>query len=183
MAQANKITLEIYQLIVQSITSSNHLDDMADKLTQLLVGALGIKGAAIYILDPIQEELELLASTGLSFDYINKGPILVDRSIKIGSNREPVIIQDTASSDLLQYPEKAQQEGVRAIVSYPITVRNNIIGSLRLYHSETWPISEDDIRFVAVLAQTAGLALLCFRLANAVHHVKDTMDDIHAVWL
>lgn len=183
MAEANKISLEIYQLIVQSITASHHLDDMADKLTQLLVGALGIKGAAIYILDPVREELELLASTGLSIDYTNKGPILVDKSIKIGSNRKPVIIQDTTSSDLLQYPEKAQQEGVKAIVSYPIIVRDNIIGSLRLYHSETWPISEDDIRFVEVLAQTTGLALLCFRLAIAVHNVKDTVDDIHDIWL
>lgn len=183
MAEANKISLEIYQLIVQSITSSNHLDDMADKLTQLLVGALGIKGAAIYILDPVREELELLSSTGLSVDYTNKGPILVDKSIKIGSNREPVIVEDTASSDRLQYPEKAQLEGVRAIVSYPIILRDNIIGSLRLYHSETWRISEDDIRFVEVLARTTGLALLCFRLAVAVHNVKDTVDDIHAIWL
>lgn len=183
MAEANKISLEIYQLIVQSITSSNQLDDMADKLTQLLVGALGIKGAAIYILDPVREELELLSSTGLSIEYTNKGPILVDKSIKIGSNREPVIVEDTASSDMLQYPEKALQEGVRAIVSYPIIVRDNIIGSLRLYHSETWRISEDDIRFVEVLAQTTGLALLCFRLALAVHNVKDTVDDIHAIWL
>lgn len=183
MDQVNKISLEIYQLIVQTITSSNHLDDMADKLTQFLVGALGIKGASIFILDPVREELELLASTGLSIEYINKGPVLVDKSIKIGANREPVIIQDTTSSDLLQYPEKAQQEGIRAIVSYPIIVRDNIIGSLRLYHSEPWDISKDDIGFVEVLAQTTGLALLCFRLANAVTNVKETVDDIHSIWL
>jgi GAF domain-containing protein len=183
MTQANKISLEIYQLIVQTITSSNHLDEMADKLTQFLVGALGIKGAAMFILDPVREELELLASTGLSIDYVNKGPILVDKSIKIGSNREPVIIRDTASSDRLQYPEKARQEGVKAIVSYPIVVRNNLIGSLRLYHSEPWHISDDDIRFVEVLARTTGLALLCFRLTNVVTNVKETVEDVHSIWL
>jgi GAF domain-containing protein len=183
MAQENKITLEIYQILVQTITSANHLDEMADRLTQLLAGSLGIKGASIFILNPEQEALELVSSAGLSLDYISKGPILVDRSISFGSNREPVIIADTATSDRLQYPEKAQQEGVRAIVSYPIVVREKLIGSLRLYHSERWQISDDDVRFVEALSQTVGLALLCYRLASAVGNIKETVGDIHPIWL
>jgi GAF domain-containing protein len=183
MAKANKINLEIYQLFVQTISTSNLLDEMADKLTQLLVGSLGIKGASLFILNPELEELELLASSGLSIDYVQKGPVLVDRSIKVGSNREPVIIQDTETSDKLQYPEKAKQEGVRAIVAYPIIVRGKIIGSLRLYHSEKWQLTDEDIRFVEALSQTIGLALLCFRLASVVSDVKETVNDIHPVWL
>lgn len=183
MAQTNKISLEIYQLFVQTISVAHNIDEMADQLTRLLVGSLGIKGASLFILNPELEELELLSSTGLSLDYINKGPILVDKSIKIGSNREAVIIPDTATNDRLQYPEKAQQEGVRAIVSYPIVVRDKIIGSLRLYHSEQWQISADDIRFVEALSQTIGLALLCYRLASALGSVKETVSDIHPVWL
>ena len=134
-------------------------------------------------MNPDLEELELLASTGLSVDYINKGPILVDKSIKIGSNREPVIIHDTATSDRLQYPDKALQEGVRAIVSYPVVVRDKIIGSLRLYHKEEWQISPHDILYVEALSQTIGMALLCFRLANAVASVQETVNDIHPIWL
>lgn len=183
MAQDNKISLELYQLFVQTISGANHLEEMADQLTQLLVGSLGIKGASIFILNPELEALELVSSTGLSLDYINKGPILVDESIRFGSNREPVIIEDTATSDRLQYPEKAVQEGVRAIISYPIVVRTKIIGSLRLYHSEQWQVSADDIRFVEALSQTIGIALLCYRLASALGTVKDTVSDIHPIWL
>jgi GAF domain-containing protein len=183
MAQENKISLEILQLFVKTISSADHLDEMADRLTQLLAGSLGIKGASIFIINPELEALELVSSAGLSLDYINKGPILVDKSIRFGSNREPVIIEDTTTSDQLQYPEKALQEGVRAIVSYPIVVREKLIGSLRLYHSETWKISADDLRLVEVLSQAVGLALLCFRLASAVGSVKETVNDIHPIWL
>lgn len=183
MTKENKISLELFQLFVDTISSAHNLDEMADWLTQLLAGSMGIKGASIFILNPELEALELVSSAGLSLDYINKGPILVDRSIKIGSNREPVIIPDTAASDRLQYPEKAQQEGVRAIVSYPIVVREKLIGSLRLYHSEQWEISTDDVRFVEALSQTIGLALLCFRLASAVGNIKETVGDIHPIWL
>lgn len=183
MATASKINLEIYRLFIQTISASNQLDQMADQLTQLLVGSLGIKGASLFVLDPERDQLDLLSSTGLSIDYIEKGPILVDKSITFGPNREPVIIQDTAASDRLQYPEKAVQEGVRAIISYPILVRGKIIGSLRLYHAEKWEPTQEDIQFVETLSQTVGLALLCFRLANVVGEVKDTVNDIHPVWL
>lgn len=183
MADQNKINLEIYKVFVQTISEANHIEEMANRLTQVLVGVLGIKGAALFVLDPANEELELLASAGLSMNYVNKGPILVGKSIKIGPNREPVVIQDTQASDKIQYPENAKEEGIRAIVSYPITMRQKIVGSLRLYHSERWHISEDDLNFVEALAQTAGLALMYFRVANAVANIKETVEDIHPVWL
>jgi GAF domain-containing protein len=183
MADQNKINLELYRLFVKTISDANHIEEMSTRLTQILVGTLGIKGAALFILDPEREELELLSSAGLSMDYVNKGPILVDKSIRIGPNREPIVIMDTHSSDKIQYPEKAREEGIRAIVSYPITMRGILIGSLRLYHSEQWEITTEDLDFVEALAQTTGLALMYFRVANAIGSVKEVVGDIHAVWL
>ena len=134
-------------------------------------------------MDPDREELELLASAGLSINYVHKGPILVDRSIKIESNRRPVIISDTQTSDKLQYPEKAREEGVRAIISHPIVMRGKIVGSLRLYHSQQWELSEEELTFVEALSQNLGVALMYFRVANAILNVKETVNDIHSVWL
>ena len=91
MAVQSKIDLEIFQVVFEVITKSENADTMANQLTQVLVGALGIKGATIFVLNPELEELEILASSGLSINYVNKGPILVDKSIKLSSNREPVI--------------------------------------------------------------------------------------------
>lgn len=183
MAEQSKINLEIYKLFVQTITEANNIELMANKLTQILVATLGIKGATIFILDPELEELEFLASAGLSTNYINKGPILVDKSIKLGANRESVIISDTQKSDQLQYPEKAVAEGIRAIVSHPITMRGKIIGALRLYHSAQWEITETDMNYLEVLAQNIGVALMYFRVANAIRNVRETVDEIHPVWL
>lgn len=183
MTEQNSINLEIYKLLIQTISEASEIEIMAQTLTQILVGALGIKGAALYILDPVREELELLASAGLSVDYVNKGPILVDRSIKIPSNREPVIVSDTTATDKLQYPEKAAEEGVRAIISHPIVMRGKIVGSLRLYNSRQWEPSSDEMIFVEMLSQNLGVALMYFRVANAVASVKETINDIHPVWL
>jgi GAF domain-containing protein len=178
-----KINLDIFQLVFEVITSSQNAETMANQLTQVLVGALGIKGATIFVLNPEIEELEILASSGLSINYVNKGPVLVDKSIKLPSNREPVIISDVTTSDRLQYPEKAEEEEIRAIVSLPITLHGKIVGALRLYRSQVWDISERDVELLRVVAQNIGVALMYFRLANAVLSVKETVNEVHSVWL
>ena len=183
MAVQSKIDLDIFQLIIEVITKSDNVDTMANQLTQILVGALGIKGATIFILNTELEALEILASSGLSINYINKGPVLVDKSIKLAANREPVIISDVTTSDRLQYPENAKEEDIRAIVSLPITLRGKIVGALRLYHSEVWNISEQDVENLQVLAQNIGIALMYFRLANVVQSMKETVNEVHSVWL
>lgn len=183
MTEQHRINLEIYKLLVKTISEANDLDVMATQLSQLMVGALGIKGTALYILDPEREELELLASAGLSINYVNKGPVLVDKSIKIESNRRPVIVSDAQTNNKLQYPDKAKEEGVRAIISHPIVMRGKIIGSLRLYHSQPWEPSPEEMSFVEALSQNLGVALMYFRVANAMLNVKDTVNDIHSVWL
>lgn len=183
MAEQNKISRDTYRFFVQTITEAHDLEFMANHLTQALVGAMGIKGATLFIINPDLEELEILASAGLSVNYVNKGPLLVDKSIRLGANREPVIISDVEKSDRLQYPEKALEEGVRAIVSQPVEMRGKLIGALRLYHSEKWEITESDMQYMEVLAATVGLALMYFRVSNAVQNVKDTVDDIHPIWL
>lgn len=183
MTEQHRINLEIYKLLVQTISEANDLDVMATQLSQLIVGALGIKGSALYVLDPEREELELLASAGLSIDYVNKGPILVDKSIKIESNRRPVIVSDAHANKKLQYPDKAKEEGVRAIISHPIVMRKKLIGSLRLYHSQPWEPSPEEMSYVQALSQNIGVALMYFRVANAMLNVKETVNDIHSVWL
>lgn len=183
MDAQNKIDLDIFQLVFEVITKSENADTMANQLTQVLVGALGLKGATIFVLNPELEELEILASSGLSINYVNKGPVLVDKSIKLESNREPVIISDVTTSDRLQYPEKAKEEDIRAIVSLPIILHGKIVGALRLYRSRVWDISERDIEHLQVVAQNIGVALMYFRLANAVLSVKETVNEVHSVWL
>ena len=183
MGAKNIIDLNIFKLVSEVIIKSDNIHTMSNQITQILVGALGIMGATIFILNPELEELEILASSGLSINYINKGPVLVDKSIKLAQNREPIIISNITTSNRLQYPEKAKEEGIIAIVSLPITQRGKIVGALRLYHSTVWNISEIDIEYLQVLAQNIGIALMYFRLANAIQTVKETVNDIHSVWL
>lgn len=183
MVAEDRIDIDIYKVVNRAIAGSNNLEDMATQLTRLLVGALGIKGSTIFVLNPDTKELEALASFGLSINYMNKGPILVKKSLDHQLRGEPLVIQDVKQSDRLQYPEDAKKEGIRAIVSLPIRLHGKLIGVLRLYHFEQWEVSKRDLDSLMVFSENIGLALMYTRLLQALKSVKETVSEIHPVWL
>jgi len=183
MVVEDRINMDIYKVVTRAIAASDNLEDMATQLTQLLVGALGVKGSTIFVLNPGTEELEALASFGLSINYMNKGPILVKKSLDHQLRGEPIVIRDVTKSDRLQYPDDAQKEGISAIVSLPISLHDKLIGVLRLYHYEQWDVSERDLDSLMIFTENIGLALMYTRLLQALKSVKGTVDEVHPIWL
>jgi signal transduction protein with GAF and PtsI domain len=183
MSTREKIDIDIFKVVNRAIAQSDSLDIMATHLSQLLVGALEIKGCTIFALNLESEELEILASFGLSLNYLNKGPVLKDKSIHNTLKGQPVVISDTSSTSMLQYPDNAKEEGIQAIVSLPIKFYGRVIGSLRLYHHEVWEVSDRDLDSLLLLAENIGLAMTYTRLLNAMQAVKDTVNEVHRIWL
>lgn len=183
MNNASQIDIGVFKTIIRAVAHSDDPEVMAEHLAQLLVAATAIKGCTIFALNPQSGELEIMASFGLSAEYLNKGPVLSAKSIRSARLGEPIVVADVAETDLLQYPENAQAEGIRAIVSVPLRLYGKVIGALRLYHSEPWQVSEADLDSLLLLGEHVGLALTYVRLVNAVSAVRDAVAGIHDVWL
>ncbi len=179
----HKIDLDTYKMIVEIGFEAANANIMGSQLIHVLVTLMGVKGASIFVVNPKTEELEILATEGLSVAYVNKGPILVDKSIKLPSNQEPVIIKETKGSQRLQYPEKAEAEGIRSIVSFPVNLGQKLIGALRLYHSKPWDISQRELVYLNLLSRHIAMALKYYRLSSVVQCTKELFNEIHPVWL
>jgi GAF domain-containing protein len=50
------------------------------------------------------------------------------------------------------------------MLAVPIYSRGNVIGSMRVYSSERWEITLEDVNFVQALAQIAGILVDMCRL-------------------
>ncbi len=172
------IDIDLFKVVFRAMAQSDDLEIMTNHLTQLLVAALKIKGCTIFAVNPETEELEVLASFGLSMKYLNKGPLFTGKSIGATLKGEPVIIRDVNKTNRLQYPDDAKNEGIGAIISVPITFKNKVIGALRLYHREAWEISEKDIDSLLILTQNIGLAMIYTRILNALQAIRSTVDDM-----
>ena len=183
MSAEEKIDIDLFKIVFRAIAQSDNLEIMANHLTQLLVAALEIKGCTIFALNPELNELEDLASFGLSMAYLEKGPVLSDKSITDTFKGKPTVIADINDSDRLQYPQDAREEGIGAIVSVPINFNGRVIGALRLYSKEAWDISERDVDSLLVLAENIGLAMTYTRVVNSLKTIRYTVDDVHGIWL
>lgn len=183
MTTENKVDIGIFKVITRSIARSHSLETMSEQLTQLLVGALGIKGCSILVLNPESEELEILTSFGLSIDYLNKGPLTIDKDHEKRIKQGAIVITDIENSTGLQYPEEARREGIRSMVSLPVQLHESLVGVLRLYHFETWEVSEADLDSLSLLAEVVGLAVMYTRILTAFNAVKDIVREVHPIWL
>ncbi len=135
--------------------------------------ALEAKGCALFLINRKTDELEVASSFGLSEDYVNKGPLSSLRSIAQSLQEGPVAIYDVADDPRIQYPEQAKKEGIASILSVPIMVHGNAIGALRVYTSQPWEFTMDDVNFVQAVAQMAGMAIETSRLYKGL---KDSIE-------
>lgn len=170
-----KISMETFKAVCKAFARAENLDVMANYLAQLLVSTLEIKGCAILVLNPETNELELLASFGLSPKYLAKGPIVADKSIAANIKGKSVIVADVTKNKSIQYPEEAKKEGITAIVSIPIVFLDEVVGALRLYHYEVWHVSERDLDSLHLLANNLGVHMTNTRLLNAIQSMSEVI--------
>lgn len=184
MAAENKITIDIFKAVTRSVAHSGDLDVMTNHLAQLLTAGLDIKGCAIFVLNAVTEELEILASFGLSAKYLTKGPLNAPKSINETFQGRPVVIADISKKNQhLQYPEEARKEGIAAIVSLPVVHLGEVVGVLRLYHYEPWKVSDKDMESLQILAGIIGLAMTYARYHNTVHAIAEIVGQAFQVEL
>jgi signal transduction protein with GAF and PtsI domain len=151
--------LKAIQEVSKAINSTLDLQKILSLLVKTATTSLDIKAAAVRLLDDKRKKMELVANYGLSDRYIHKGPVEADKSIAEAMTGKPVSIYDVRTDPQAQYPQEAVAEGISSILSIPVSLKNNIIGVLRIYTSTCREFTEEEISFVSTLAEQAGLAM------------------------
>ena len=158
--------------ITKAISHSREPEEVVLMTVESIKTALGAKGCSLFLINRKTDELGLAAAYGLSDEYINKGPVSALHSIAQSLEDGPVAIYDVMDDPRIQYPEEAQKEGIASLLSVPIVVGGNLIGAMRVYTSEPWEFTLEDVNFVQALAQIAGMAI------NMAKHTKGLKSSI-----
>ena len=166
--------------VTKAVNSTLEVKKVLHLLVKTAVTALDIKAAAVRLLDETRQKLELVASYGLSDRYLNKGPVLSDKSIAEAMMGKAVSIYDVASDDRATYPKEAMEEGIKSILSVPITLKGKIIGVMRIYTGKLQEFSDEEITFIASLAEQAALAMENARMYQKLKgEYEELMGDIY----
>ncbi len=153
------INYETLLKVTKAISHSRDPEEVALMTVESIKTALSTKGCSLFLINRKTNELELATSYGLSDEYISKGPVSALRSIAQSLGEGPVAIYDVMDDPRIQYPEEAQKEGIASILSVPIVVGGSLMGAMRVYTSEQWEFTLEDVNFVQALAQLAGMAI------------------------
>ncbi|MBW1754465.1 MAG: GAF domain-containing protein [Deltaproteobacteria bacterium] len=167
------INYETMVKVTKAISHSREPEEVVLMTVESIKTALGVKGCSLFLINRKTDELGLAAAYGLSDEYINKGPISALRSIAQSLEDGPVAIYDVMDDPRIQYPKEAQKEGIASLLSVPIVVSGNLIGAMRVYTSEPWEFTLEDVNFVQALAQIAGMAIY---MAKHTKGLKSSID-------
>jgi len=167
------------------MNSSLDLKKILHILTSDVAEILNVKAASILLVDETRKTLEHVASYGLSEQYLNRGPLNVEKSVKDTLNGITVLIQDATKDKRVQFREEKKREGIASILSVPIKTKDKVIGVLRLYTATARDFGEDEIMLVNALAQLGGLAIqnasLYLMLETDMKHLKEEIWS-HRFW-
>lgn len=145
--------------ISRLVNSTLNLDEILKTIVDKLPEVLGVKGCSIRLLHPATNRLDLVAASGLSDTYLERGSISREDSIFRVLKGEPVSIYDAPNDPRVDYHEAIREEGIKSILVVPIRNNVEIIGVLRLLTDVHHAFSAGEINFAVTMAEEGGNAI------------------------
>lgn len=171
--------------LASAINSSLDIQKVLENLTVELCDTFNMKGAAIRLLDEESQTMKLVAAHGLSEEFrqirntIDTGTTI--RALK----GELVVVTDTATDQRVAFKEEMKKEGIKSMIVIPITVRDKVIGIMRLYSGQQREFPNDVLMLVEALAHQGGLAIQNASMYLKLHEAKKNLEEdawSHRIW-
>ena len=163
--------------LASSINSTLDILQVLHILTAETCEALGMKGVLIRLLNHETDNLDLVASYGLSEKYQKKGLVLIKKSMAQALKGQTVIIEDVSTDNRLQYKTEIIEEGVASMLRVPIKAKNEVIGVMSLYSGIARKYPQDVITLVNALAHTGGLAIQNASMYLSLQEDKKSLEE------
>jgi len=168
--------------VVRAVNSSLHLHTVLNLVAEKVAEALNVKACSLRLLDRMTDTLTISAMHGLSQQYMQKGPVKLDKSQLDQEvlQGQTVYIRNAANDPRFQYPEQARTEGIVSVFCVPLVSKGQVLGVLRAYSDAEREFSAFDEEFLRTLASVSALAIENARLYEALK--RDLDETILALW-
>jgi GAF domain-containing protein len=147
--------------IAEALNSSLELGPMLQRVLEVTVDKMRLKGGSIRLWSNKDQILHLVASYGLTASYLDKGAVQASRSPMDQRvlRGETVVLYDVVTEPGLQYPEEARREGIRSVLAVPLRLKDRPLGVMRVYSARAHHFNPVDTRFLGYVADLVALAI------------------------
>jgi len=141
------------------VNSSLDLSAVLDTIVERLPLSLGCKACTIRLLQSQNNQLELVASHGLSETYLQRGHVENEKNVEAALSGSPVSIFDVKQDDRIFYKKNMEEEGIKSLLSVPIKAGHDVIGVLRILSDSPHCFTSSEINFAVTAAEVGGVAI------------------------
>lgn len=145
--------------VARAISSSLEREMVLRHIVDGVANAAQAKACSILLLSPDRKSLVHEANHGLSDSYMRKGPVSVDVSMADALQGKAVAVRNACEDPRIQYREQARREGIVSLLCVPVTLRQEVVGVMRLYTSEPRDFDDEDSHFLTAVANLGAIAL------------------------
>lgn len=173
--------------VSKTVTSPLYLEEILRLIVEMASRMLDAKTCSLMLIDEETGELVIAAAQSAGAAYLNRPHIKVGDGIAglVAREGKPIAVVDVLSDVRFQSKEMAEQEGLRALLSVPLVVRDRVIGVFNCYRSRPHRFTDAEVKLLTTLANQTALAIenanLVVRSAiiREMHHrVKNNLQTI-----
>ena len=151
---------ETFRDLTSVMHSATNVRDVMDLAVRRITHILQAKGAILRVINLETQELDLYAVYGLSQRYLSKGYVSSRKLITdLCRMKRVIVIDDILNDPRVQYPKEALEEGIVMMLDAPLSLRDNVVGILRVLFSERRSFSQEALDFVVSVAQLCACAI------------------------
>lgn len=147
--------------IGQVINSTLDMKEVLGLIAENAARLTGMKACFIRLFDPSGKYLYIGGAYGLSEEYINKGPVHIDKSLMDKETLAHGIVQvyEVGDDTRFRYRLEARREGLRSVLCAPVAAKNRALGVIRVYSDEPHHFSEAEQTLLMNFANLGALAI------------------------
>lgn len=179
IARKNRELSAILQ-VSRVLTTSFDLEKNLSLVMSTLGNQLEMQRGCVFLLDPVSQELRIVAAHGLTRENIEKGKYRIGEGIvgRVLEKRRPMVIPNIGKEPLFlnKTGSRPEKEGI-SFLCVPIEFKNEVLGVLsvdRIYSTELGSV-DDDLRVLKIIA---SLIAQFVKLWESYEEVEKEKEDL-----
>jgi len=173
--------------VSETLTSPLYLEEILRLIVEMASRTMEAKTCSLMLIDEETRELVIAAAQSAGAAYLNRPFLKVGDGItgQVAREGKPVAVVDVQTDPRYLAREMAAQEGLHALLSVPLVVRDRVIGVFNCYKDRPHRFTDAEVKLVTTLANQTALAIenanLVVRSAviREMHHrVKNNLQTV-----
>lgn len=162
--------------ISQAIAMAQDLDDTLDLITRRTTEVMHVDSCSIYLYNDFEDELTLVASTGLSKEAIGQMALPHGAGLTGWSaeNRAAVAVSNAFEDERFYRLIGSGESRFPSLMAMPLVSKNKVIGAANVQTERHHTFTEDEIELFGFITELAAMAI---EKAQLVH--RATVQEMH----